>query len=509
MKSSFDYSSNPLIVLEVANNHQGDVEHGLKIIQEFSSISKNFSNDFNFAIKFQYRDLDTFIHKDYIDSDIKYVRRFLETKLKLEEWKTLIDKVRQENLLTMCTPFDEVSVDNVVKDKFEILKIASASIDDWPLIEKIGKSSHENIIASVGGASIEKIKRLYSYMRNKEKNIALNYCVSLYPTERYDLNLNYINELINTFPRTTIGFSTHETGSVDDSAGLALAAGARIFEKHVAIEDLSKGYKINDYSVNPEQYENWLSKLLNAKKMLGSVENRNHLLTQEIDALRDLKRGVFTKKNLKEGNISDKEIYYSIPSTEGQLLSNDLSKFSEIKLTQEKDKDTPLLVNELNIKNLRSEIEIIRDTVSDNLKKYDITIPKTIDLEISHHYGIENFYKCGTCMITLVNKDYCKKILYQFPKQEHPEHYHKLKEETFILLEGDLEVKLEGKKHILSKGDMLTIEVGRKHSFYSKSGAIFEEISTEHHTDDSYYTDKNINLNKERKSKILLLTQYD
>ena len=42
MKSSFDYSSNPLIVLEVANNHQGDVEHGLKIIQEFSSISKNF-----------------------------------------------------------------------------------------------------------------------------------------------------------------------------------------------------------------------------------------------------------------------------------------------------------------------------------------------------------------------------------------------------------------------------------------------------------------------------------
>ena len=157
MKSSFDYSSNPLIVLEVANNH-GDVEHGLKIIQEFSSISKNFSNDFNFAIKFQYRDLDTFIHKDYIDSDIKYVRRFLETKLKLEEWKTLIDKVRQENLLTMCTPFDEVSVDNVVKDKFEILKIASASIDDWPLIEKIGKSSHENIIASVGGASIEKIK---------------------------------------------------------------------------------------------------------------------------------------------------------------------------------------------------------------------------------------------------------------------------------------------------------------------------------------------------------------
>jgi sialic acid synthase SpsE/mannose-6-phosphate isomerase-like protein (cupin superfamily) len=509
MKDMFNFDnlrSKELIVLEVANNHQGDLKHGIRLIDEFSLVSRKYFNDFDFAIKFQYRDLSTFVHKQYIDSDIKYVKRFLETKLNTEEWKTLIKRVEEANLITMCTPFDEISVDNVIKDDFEILKIASASIDDWPLVEKIGKSSHKNIIASVGGASIEKIKRFYSYMKNKEKNIALNYCVSLYPTEKYDLNLNYIHELIDTFPGTPIGYSTHESGNVDNSAGLALAAGARIFEKHIALSDSSKGYEINDYSVNTEQYEAWLKNLLDSKNMLGSVEERNNILPQEVSALRGLKRGVFSKDNLSSVEVSEKNIYFSIPTIDNQLLANDISIFNDINLIKDVKKDSPLLLDNLKIINLRNEVENIRDIVSENLKKYNVTVPKNVDLEISHHYGIENFYKFGTCMLTLVNKDYCKKILYQFPGQENPEHFHKLKEETFILLAGDLEVSLNGIQNTLSKGDMLTVEVLQKHSFFSNNGAIFEEISTEHHTDDSFYTDEKINMNKDRKSKILLIT---
>ena len=60
-------------------------------------------------------------------------------------------------------------------------------------------------------------------------------------------------------------------------------------------------------------------------------------------------------------------------------------------------------------------------------------------------------------MCTLVNNEYCKKIIYQFPKQTNPEHYHKIKEETFILIEGDLVVNVDEKIHNLNKGDMLTI----------------------------------------------------
>ena len=72
------------------------------------------------------------------------------------------------------------------------------------------------------------------------------------------------------------------------------------------------------------------------------------------------------------------------------------------------------------------------------------------------------------------------------------------------MLEGDLTVNINGNEYKLKKGDIITINIGDKHSFVSKSGAIFEEISTEHLSDDSYYTDAQIMKNQNRKSKISL-----
>ena len=78
-----------LFIFEMANNHMGDVEHGLRIINEFYDTCKGFG-DFNFAFKLQYRDLDTFIHPDYKNrTDFKYVKRFQETRLSKEQLKAL------------------------------------------------------------------------------------------------------------------------------------------------------------------------------------------------------------------------------------------------------------------------------------------------------------------------------------------------------------------------------------------------------------------------------------
>ena len=53
-----------LIIFEMANNHSGDVEHGKAIIRKYAEIAKKFP-DFRCAIKFQYRDIPTFIHPDF------------------------------------------------------------------------------------------------------------------------------------------------------------------------------------------------------------------------------------------------------------------------------------------------------------------------------------------------------------------------------------------------------------------------------------------------------------
>tara|TARA_X000000368_G_scaffold417873_1_gene415561 strand:- start:2331 stop:3851 length:1521 start_codon:yes stop_codon:yes gene_type:complete len=505
MVKNYLESEKNLIVLEVANNHQGDMNHAKEIITTYAKVVKNYREHFDFAIKFQYRNLNSFIHKNYIDSDLRYVKRFLSTELKLEEFLELKSLSEKEGFISMCTPFDEISVQKVIDHNYGILKIASASLDDWPLIEEIGKQKDTEVIASIGGAPLEAVKRFYSFMKNKNINFGMNYCVSLYPTNLNQLNLSYLQILKSNFPDIRIGFSTHEGPDTSKTASYALHAGATIFEKHIALENEAKGYTQNDYSVYPDQLILWLDELTNAKIVFGSSENRNKIVELEKEALRPLQRGAFANTDLKEGSeIEVSNMYFAIPSNHDQLIANDISKFNKITLNAAVAKDEPIHYSQITISNKRTEVEKIRDKVNEDFTKYNITVPKNLDLEISHHYGIDSFYEFGTVMCTLVNKDYCKKILYQFPNQTNPEHFHKIKEETFILLEGDLTVKVNGIDKELKKGDILTINIGDKHSFSSKKGAIFEEISTEHISDDSYYTDNKIMENQNRKSKISL-----
>ena len=70
------------------------------------------------------------------------------------------------------------------------------------------------------------------------------------------------------------------------------------------------------------------------------------------------------------------------------------------------------------------------------------------------------------------------------------------------MIYGNLDVKLDNKHHLLKPGDILHIPILSKHSFSTKEGAVFEEISTTHFTDDSFYTDEKINSNTDRKSFI-------
>jgi len=56
--------TSPLFIFEMANNHMGDINHGIRIIDEIYDSCKNFN--FEFGFKLQYRDLDSLIHPNYI-----------------------------------------------------------------------------------------------------------------------------------------------------------------------------------------------------------------------------------------------------------------------------------------------------------------------------------------------------------------------------------------------------------------------------------------------------------
>ena len=71
-----------LFVLEAANNHWGDLKRGKKIIQDFASVVR--FNNVKAAIKFQFRDVDNFIHDDYKgNTDIRYIKKTKQLKCRI------------------------------------------------------------------------------------------------------------------------------------------------------------------------------------------------------------------------------------------------------------------------------------------------------------------------------------------------------------------------------------------------------------------------------------------
>jgi N-acetylneuraminate synthase len=97
--------------------------------------SSPFASKFQLGFKLQYRQLDTFIHPAFRDrDDIKYVKRFRETRLEESDFRTLLSEMRKLAFLPICTPFDEPSVDLIEQQGIAIIKIASCSFTDWPLL---------------------------------------------------------------------------------------------------------------------------------------------------------------------------------------------------------------------------------------------------------------------------------------------------------------------------------------------------------------------------------------
>ncbi len=475
----------------------GNRVHALRMIEEFSSVAREFP--FRFAFKFQFRDIDNFIHPDYrTRMDVPYVERFTNTRLPLEHVKELKENIENYGFLTICTPFDEVSVDHVMELDFAAIKIASCSFNDWPLLEKIILTD-KPMIASTAGASTETIDNVVSFFHHRQKQFALMHCVGEYPTAARYLQMNQIDYFRQRYPDVPIGYSTHESPENTSSIQLAIAKGAMIFEKHIAID--TERYPKNAYSATPDQVRRWLESAQAAFEMCGVQNRRRDASEKELADLRRFKRGVFMKIAAEPGTqVTTNNTFFAFPNQPGQLLANDMSKYTSFKVKKKLEANEPVLHKQVDAVEIREKIYAIVKKVRKILKEGNIVFPGRASLEISHHYGIDQFHQFGSTMITVVNREYCKKLVIMLPGQTHPEQYHNLKEETFVILHGDIRFKSNGVLKVCLTGDVVTIHPGEKHEFSSTGGAVVEEISSTHTSDDSYYTDPTISQNKNRKT---------
>lgn len=88
----------------------------------------------------------------------------------------------------------------------------------------------------------------------------------------------------------------------------------------------------------------------------------------------------------------------------------------------------------------------------------------------------------------IVNRNYCGKILNLKKGFRGSIHHHKIKDETFYLLEGKvlLELGEELNKTIMKPGDSIILEPCMKHRFTPLDDSRIIEFSTHHNDEDTY-----------------------
>jgi len=345
MKKSKNEIFDGLFVLELANNHLGNLERGLSQIEEFSQVVR--FNNVKAAIKLQFRDMDTFVHPEYVGrKDVKYIKKTTEKRLTKNEYKALVDKIVSSGCIPMSTPFDEASVDLCQEFNLPIIKVASSDINDWPLLERIAKTK-KPVILSNGGSSLKDQDDVVTFFLKRDIPIAINHCVSLYPSEDYELELNQIDFLKNRYPEIVIGQSTHEYHDWTNSMLIAYAKGARTFERH--IDTPMEGYEMQVYNSTSEQIDTWFKAYHKAVEMCGgSPDHKRRNSDREIKYLDALVRGIYAKKDIQKGYVVKNEefeeyFYLAVPLHKGQLSVREI-KNGEV-FSHDVKKDEKILID--------------------------------------------------------------------------------------------------------------------------------------------------------------------
>ena len=348
-----------LFVLELANNHWGSVERGKEIIRQHGRVMQE--EGVKTAIKFQFRDVDSFIDDSFKVEDTvgkkgevipapgtssRYIKKTVATKLTPAEFAELLEEVRRYRLGTMATPFDERSAEWCRDMDIDVVKIASQDAKSWTLIERIVDVGKPTIISN-GGTDIEDLDRVVALFEERDVPLAINHCISLYPSEDHELELNQIDFLREHYPEHVIGLSTHEYKDWTSSVMIAYAKGARTFERHIDIED-EKGTPVSSYCSLPAQVQEWVRAYKKAKEMMGgSAEKQRTIPERERKYVESVSRGVYALRDLPKGHIIRRDglgsdFKLAIPLQENQMSARDFGE--EVALTTAVKKGQPVLL---------------------------------------------------------------------------------------------------------------------------------------------------------------------
>lgn len=287
------------IIAEAGVNHNGSLKIAKQLIEVAASIGAD-------AVKFQTFQVKNLILEnvqkapyqtrttDKYDSQMNMLK-----KLQIDEdfHVELIQNCKRNNILFLSTPYDEQSLDMLIKLEVPAIKIASTDATNLLLLEKVAKTN-KPVILSTGMCDISEVAAAYRCLRdNGCKDLALLKCTSDYPTDTAEVNLKAMVTLSKIFD-AVIGFSDHTPGI--GASPYAVALGAKIVEKHFTLDKKLPGPD-HEASLSPEELKKWVHEIRRVEIMLGSPEvfpTKGEQINKRI-----LQKNLVSKIDMEKGTV--------------------------------------------------------------------------------------------------------------------------------------------------------------------------------------------------------------
>ena len=292
----FDNKSPPILIAEISANHTGSIQKAKKLILTAKKngadlVKLQTYEPRNMTINSSLKD---FLVKDGLWKDYKLWDLYKEAQTPLKWQKELFDYSKKIKIPCFSTPYDDEGVDLLKKLNSKLYKVSSFEMKDSSLVKKIC-SIGKPVIISTGLANLKEINEVYKVAKESGcKQLILLYCVSSYPAKNKDFNLNNIDILRKKF-KCEIGFSDHST---DNSvAMLAISRGARVIEKHIALDNQKDGLDI-EFSIKGREIRKFKEDMLKAWTLLG--KNKFLRTGNELKNIK-FQRSIYVVNNIKKG----------------------------------------------------------------------------------------------------------------------------------------------------------------------------------------------------------------
>lgn len=304
----FDTDQRVLVIAEIGVNHDGSVERAVELVGHAERAGAD-------AVKLQIFRADTLVHRSARFAEYQKSRvaaadpaeMLRQYELSDAALAAIAQAAAAAGLLLISTPFSPDDVPRAAAVSAAI-KIASPDLINRLLVAHVA-ATHRPMIVSTGASTSDEIGRTVGWLNARGAAFALLHCVSNYPVSDADANLYWIGELKRH--GVTVGYSDHGTDVL--AGALAVAAGARIVEKHLTYDTTAAGPD-HSASFDVETFKRYVEAVRRAETVCGSPGRR--VLACEQDVRSVSRQSLVVRRDLPAGHcLADDDLTTQRPGT--------------------------------------------------------------------------------------------------------------------------------------------------------------------------------------------------